>query len=131
MVLLMVLLIGLSAPIIRGETNLPTLPEAIQLFQVETMNKLRQTIQDQESVIAKQQARIVYLENDVAGLEETMDMLSVEFTQLRKEYEAKTVEAKEMCDTEKAHLREECDMKILTRRREQALRVKTTKSQRG
>jgi len=79
------------------------------------MNKLRQTIQDQESVIAEQQARIAYLENDVAGLEETMDMLSVEFTQLRKEYEAKTVEAKEICDTEKAHLREECDMKILTR----------------
>ena len=58
------LLILLSAPTIRGRTNLPTLPEAIRLFQVESTNKLRQTIQDQESVIAEQQARIAELEND-------------------------------------------------------------------
>merc|ERR1712212_331258 len=44
-----------------------------------------------------------------------MEVLSDEFTQLRKEYETKTVEAKEVCDTEKVNLREECDMKILTR----------------
>ena len=49
---------------IRGRTNLPTLPEAIRLFQVESTNKLIQTIQDQESVIAEQQARIAELEND-------------------------------------------------------------------
>ena len=54
------LLIVLSAPpMIRGETSLPTLPEAIQLFQVESMNKLRQTIQDQESVITGQETKIV------------------------------------------------------------------------
>ena len=65
------LLILLSAPTIRGRTNLPTLPEAIRLFQVGSTNKLIQTIQDQESVIAEQQARIAELENDVATLDVT------------------------------------------------------------
>merc|ERR1719376_601819 len=42
-------------------------------------------------------------------------MLSGEFTRLKEEYEAKTAEAKEVCESEKAHLREEFDLEILTR----------------
>ena len=79
------------------------------------MNKLRQTIQDQESVIAEQQTRIAELENDVEGLEEVTDILSKEFTQLRKEFEVKAEEAKELCEAEKAHLEEEWDLEFKKR----------------
>ena len=109
------LLIGVSVPIITGQTNLPTLPEAIQLFQVESMNKLRQTIQDQESVIADQQAKIADLDIAVLSLEEAMDLLSKGLSRLREETETKTEEAKEVCEAEKAHLREKCDLELKKR----------------
>ena len=99
---------------ITGQADIPTLPEAIQLFQLESMNKLRQTIQEQESVIAEQQERIAELENDVVALDEVMDALSDEFTQLREDFEAKTVDTKLICEAEKAHLREEFALEILT-----------------
>ena len=58
----------------RPTCPVPTLPQAIQLFQVETMNKLRQTIWDEESVIAEQEVKIADLEIAVVSLEEAIDL---------------------------------------------------------
>ena len=44
-----------------GLATLPTLPEAIQLLQLESINDLKETILDQESVITEQEAKIAKL----------------------------------------------------------------------
>merc|ERR1711971_172947 len=112
-------------PKLQEEVDLPTLPEAIQLFQLESMNKLRQTIQSQEEAISEKQTRIEELGRALAD----KDLLIVsmteegrrekaqcetENTRLAEEFaEEKEVEkeqfAAEMaqCETEKTQLREE------------------------
>jgi len=79
-----------------GQEDLPTLPEAVQLFQLESMNELRQTIQSQESVIRDQETRIAELEKTL----EDKDLLIVSMT-------AEGRREKAQCETEKARLRED------------------------
>ena len=76
--------------------DLPTLPEAIQLFQLESMNNLRQTIQSQEGVIRGQVTRIAELE----GILDDKDLLIVSMT-------AEGRREKALCETEKAQLTED------------------------
>ena len=103
-----------SAPPVAGQTNPSSLSEAIQLFHV-SMNKLRQTIQDQEKIISEQQAKIAKLEDENAGMEETIHLLTAEYSQLTEELAVKTKDAKESCEAEKTHMREEFDFEIWER----------------
>jgi len=114
----LLLLLVFSAPPIAGQNNTPTLPEVIQLFQLDAMNKLRQTIEDQERVISAQEEKMAMLEDENASMDETIDVLKAEYTQLREEFSARTAEANESCDAEKTHLREEFDLEILTREKQ-------------
>ena len=111
----LLLLLVFSAPPIAGQNNTPTLPEVIQLFQLDAMNKLRQTIEDQERVISAQEEKMAMLEDENASMDETIDVLKAEYTQLREEFSARTAEANESCEAGKTHLREEFDLEILTR----------------
>jgi len=112
---LLLLLMFSAPPIIAGQTNQPSLPEAIKLFQLGIMNKLRKTVQDQENIISEQQAKIAKLEEETTKMDETINRITEEHSQLREEFAAKTMEANESCETEKSHLREEFDLEILTR----------------
>jgi len=114
----LLLLLVFSASPIAGQNNPPSLPEVIQLFQLDTMNKLRQTIQDQESVISEQQKKMAKLEDENAKMDETIDLLTAEFTQLREDFSAKTAEANKSCEAEKTHMREEFDLEMLTREKQ-------------
>ena len=107
-----------SAPPVAGQEKPSSLAEAIQLFHV-SMNKLRQTIQDQEKIISEQQAKIAKLEDENAGMEETIHLLTAEYSQLTEELAVKTKDAKESCEAEKTHLREEFDFEIWERCREE------------
>jgi len=112
----LLLLLIFSAPLIRaGQTDQPSIPEAIKLFQLGIMNKLRKTVQDQENVISEQQAKIAKLEEENTKMDETINLITEEHSQLREEFAAKTMEATESCETEKSHLREEFDLEIRTR----------------
>ena len=93
----MLLLLMFSAPPIAGQTDQPSLPEAIKLFQLEIMNKLRKTVQDQENVISEQQSKIAKLEGENTKMDETINFIT------------------ESCQAEKTHLKEEFDFEILTR----------------
>ena len=105
----LLLLLVFSAPPIAGQNNSLLLPEVIQLFQLDTMNKLRQTIKDQERVISAQEEKMAMLEDENASMDETIGVLKAEYTQLREEFSARTAEANESCEAEKTHLREEFD----------------------
>ena len=60
----------LCAPLITtGQANLPTLPEAVQMFQLESMNNLKEVIRSQEKVMVEQQARMAELEEEHAAKE--------------------------------------------------------------
>ena len=118
MPLYLLFLFVVSAPPVAGQTNPSSLSEAIQLFHV-SMNKLRQTIQDQEKIISEQQAKIAKLEDENAGMEETIHLLTAEYSQLTEELAVKTKDAKESCEAEKTHLREEFDFEIWERCREE------------
>jgi len=112
----LLLLLIFSAPlVIAGQTDQPSIPEAIKLFQLGIVNKLRKTVQDQENVISEQQAKIAKLEEENTKMDETINLITEENSQLREEFAAKTMEATESCETEKSHLREEFDLEILTR----------------
>ena len=52
-----------------GHASLPTLPEAIQLLQLESINDMKETIRDRESVIADQEAKIAKLEAEKIEME--------------------------------------------------------------
>ena len=82
----------------KGETGLPTLPEAVRLFQLESMNKLKQTIREQESAISEKQAKIDKFEGEIATKDELISSLTAANSQLREE----AVKGKERCDEEKA-----------------------------
>merc|ERR1712032_238079 len=97
----------------RGQANLPTLPEAIELFQLESMNNLRETIRSQESAMAEQRARIAELEGEHVAKDLLIGSMAAENTQLREEFAAKNVDEKERCETEKTQLREEFAAEIL------------------
>jgi len=114
----LLLLLVFSASPIAGQNNPPSLPEVIQLFQLDTMNKLRQTIQDQESVISEQNAKMAKLEDENARMDETIDVLTAENSQLREEFSARTAEANESCEAEKTRMREEFDLGILRREKQ-------------
>ena len=114
----LLLLLIFSAPPTAGQNSSLSLPEVIQLFQLDTMNKLRQTIQDQESVISEQQKKMAKLEDENAKMDETIDLLTAEFTQLREDFSAKTAEANKSCEAEKTHMREEFDLEMLTREKQ-------------
>ena len=112
----LLLLLMFSAPIIiAGQTDQPSIPEAIKLFQLGIVNEVRKTVQDQENVISEQQAKIAKLEEENTKMDETINLITEENSQLREEFAAKTMEATESCETEKSHLREEFDLEILTR----------------
>lgn len=87
------------------------LAAAQRTSNLEIISKLKQTVQDQESIISTQQAKISKFEDKNAGMEQTID-------QLKEEFAVKTEEAKESCESEKSHLREEFDLEILTREEE-------------
>ena len=76
-------LIFCAAPLSSGQENLPTLPEAIQLFQLESMNNQRETIERQERVIVEQRARIVELEGEIIAKDLLIEKCEAEKTQLR------------------------------------------------
>ena len=82
----------------KGETGLPTLPEAVRLFQLESMNKLKQTIREQESAISEKQAKIDKFEGEIATKDELISSLTAANSQLREE----ALKEKERCDEEKA-----------------------------
>jgi len=112
----LLLLLIFSAPlVIAGQTDQPSIPEAIKLFQLGIVNKLRKTVQDQENVISEQQAKIAKLDEENTKMDETINLITEENSQLREEFAAKTMEATESCETEKSHLRDEFDLEILTR----------------
>ena len=52
-----------------ANATLPTLPEAIQLLQLESINNLKETIRDRESVIAEQENKITKLEAEKTEIE--------------------------------------------------------------
>ena len=111
----LLLLLVFSVPPIAGQNNTLSLPEVIQLFQLDTMHELRQTIHDQESIISEQQAKIAKLEVKNARVDETIDFLAAEYSKLMDEFVDKfSKEADESCDAEKFHLREEFGLEILT-----------------
>merc|ERR1711971_1403730 len=83
-------------PKLQEEVDLPTLPEAIQLFQLESMNKLRQTIQSQEEAISEKQTRIEELGRALAD----KDLLIVSMTEEGRREKAQ-------CETENTRLAEE------------------------
>ena len=80
-------ILALCAPLVTsGETNLPTLPEAIELFQLETVNDLRRTIARQEEVIEEQQARIKELEEESKSKDAMIDSKTTEIARLRENF---------------------------------------------
>ena len=83
-----------------GEADIPTLPEAIQLFQLESMNKLRQTIQIQEGVITEQQTRM-------EALEEALADKSREILRCETDHTSEVRRLSSTCETEKTSLKEE------------------------
>jgi len=85
-----------------GESGLPTLPEAVRLFQLDSMNKLKQTIREQESVIAEKVARVAALERDIAAKDESIANLTAENAQLKGdivEGERRCAEEKTQCES--------------------------------
>merc|ERR550517_781748 len=102
---LLLLLISSALPTAKGqEANLPTLPEAIQLLQLESMNELRKTIQDQEVMIADQQAKIAKLEENLGAKDELIVTLRAEKSQLTVESAEKVFESKSQCEKEKMEI---------------------------
>merc|ERR1712172_53654 len=86
---------------------------AIQLFQLESMNKLRQTIHNQEGVITEKQTRIEELEGALAEKDllivsmtaegrKEKERWETEKTRLEEEFAARNEEEKERCDAEMA-----------------------------
>merc|ERR1711971_470878 len=86
---------------------------AIQLFQLESMNKLRQTIHNQEGVIIEKQTRIEELEGALAEKDllivsmtaegrKEKEQWETEKTRLEEEFAARNEEEKERCDAEMA-----------------------------
>ena len=108
----LILLILSSAPITRGQDNLPMLPQAIQQFQLESMNNQRATIESQERVIAEQQARIAELEGELTAKDLLIGLIRAEATQLREDFAVKSEEEKEKCEAEKTQLRVGCESTI-------------------
>ena len=99
------LLIASALPTGKGqEANLPNLPEAIQLLQLESMNELRKTIQDQEVIIADQQAKIEKLEENLGAKDELIVTLRAEKSQLTVESAEKVFESKSQCEKEKMEI---------------------------
>merc|ERR1719239_349679 len=99
------LLIASALPTAKGqEANLPNLPEAIQLLQLESMNELRKTIQDQEVIIADQQAKIAKLEENGGAKDELIVTLRAEKSQLTVESAEKVFESKSQCEKEKMEI---------------------------
>ena len=109
----LLLLLFSVPPMTAGQANLPTLPEAIRLLQLESMNNQRETIESQERVITEQQARISELEGELAAKNLLIDSTIAENTRLREEFAVKSVEEKEQCETEKTQLRAEFAGEIL------------------
>ena len=83
-------------PISVGEANLPTLPEAVQLFQLESMNKKREEISNQEKEIREQQARITELEGDLRLGNSLIALMIAENTRLKEKFAVQSVEEKEL-----------------------------------
>ena len=99
-------ILALCAPLVTsGETNLPTLPEAIELFQLETVNDLRRTIARQEEVIEEQQARIKELEEESTSKDAVIDSKTTEIARLRENFAKTIAEEEERCKIEKSQLR--------------------------
>ena len=122
----LLLLIASALPTGKGqEANLPTLPEAIQLLQLESMNELRETIQDQEVIIADQQAKIAKLEEDLEAKDELIVTLKAEKSQLTVEYAEKVLESKSQCEEEKLEL-ESQKMKELEKMKTKVSQSETT-----
>ena len=69
----LLLLLFFPALPITGHPNRPALPEAIQLFQMETMNNLRQTIQEQERRLQQCESTVLYL-LDMMQVQNNQDM---------------------------------------------------------
>ena len=100
-------ILALCAPLVTSEeNNLPTLPEAIELFQLEMINDLRRTIARQEKVIEDQQARIKELEEESTTKDAIIDSKTTEIGRLRENFAKTIAEEGERCETEKSELRE-------------------------
>jgi len=62
----------------RGQTPLPTLPDAVRLFQLDSMNKLKEAVGEQEGIIAENQAKIAELEADSVSKDELIASTTAE-----------------------------------------------------
>ena len=119
------LLLIISSAAKGQEANLPTLPKAIQLLQLESMNELRVTIQDQEVIIADQQAKIAKLEQDLGVKDELVVTLRAEKSQLTEESAQRVLDSKSQCEEEKIEL-ESQKMKELEKMKTKVGQSKTT-----
>jgi len=61
-----------------GQTPLPTLPDAVRLFQLDSMNKLKEAVREQEGIIAENQAKIAELEADSVSKDELIASTTAE-----------------------------------------------------
>jgi len=79
------------------EQEVPSLPEAVRLLQLDTISALRQTNKEVENVIAEKESKIAKLEVENAGKDETIGNLTATTSQLRQDVLEKVLE-KEQCD---------------------------------
>merc|ERR1712013_709328 len=89
------ILSGLSST--GEETELPSLPEAVRLLQLDTVIHLRQTNKEQENIISAKDSQIAKLEVRNAGKDETIGNLTATTSQLKEDARDKVLE-KEQCD---------------------------------
>jgi len=102
---LLLLLISSGLPKAKGqEANLPSLPEAIQLLQLESMNELRETIQHKEIYIAALEEDLAKLEEDIRAKDEWIVTLTAEMSILREKSDRRALRSKTRCEEEKMEL---------------------------
>ena len=95
------------------ETELPSLPEAVRLLQLDTINKLTQTNKELESIITEKESQITKLEVQNAEKDESIGNLTAAMSQLRQDILDKVSE-KEQCDT-MSHTKDDAIVEHLAR----------------
>ena len=79
------------------EAELPSLPEAVRLLQLDTINDLRQTNKELENIITEKDSQIAKLEVENSEKDESIGNLTSTASQLRQDILAKMSEI-EQCD---------------------------------
>ena len=83
------------------------------MFQLESMNNLKEVIRSQEKVMMEQQARMEELEEEHSAKELAIASITEENARLRAEFAAKSTEEKARFESELAELRGELAAKIV------------------